>query len=356
MTQAAKAVVTLEVPSSRHIQVIRLMQRDVPVFIGAITADELLEIGRVERFGESSDGVNRLFDERHAMRIAAAMLEEGTLMLDDVCGDLKGPWEYREGGLLVALSPDSFLSIDDGQHRRGACEVLNPEERARWSWPFVATQGLDYETRMRIFRQQRMRKHIDSRLDLAQRHRLGEWGSDAEREAYNLILKLNSDPNSPLRGMILLEETVRRPYEHRHRTEGINAAGLWSTLRSVMGKGSPLNALSLDKRSEVALNLIFLASEIWAKAWRSKDHILTTARGINAVLKLIVSGANFRVVIGDDFRVESLRAALELAAKFNWTVKAHKNAGRDEITLSIDAMIGRSHQRKLETGGGEILA
>ncbi len=329
-------------------------QRDVEIFTFVMTGDQLLEFGLIERFGESSDGVNRKYDEDHALEIAEVMVQPDTVMLDSICGDLKGEWMVERGKLIPG--PGAQLSIDDGQHRFGACSLLNAEERARWSWPVVATQGLDYERRLQIFRQQKKRKPIDGRLDLAQRHRLGDWRTDAERQAYQLVLQLNSTPNSPLKDMIILEETVRRPYEKQHRTEGVNAAGLWSRLKSIMSKGSPLYALTLEKRAEVALNMIMVASEVWAKAWRSDGHILTTARGINGVLALIVSGNHFRTVIGDDFRVESLRDALSLGSKYNWTVKAHLNVSQREITQKLDEAIGRAHQRKLEAGGGNIQA
>jgi len=329
-------------------------QRDVAVYMFMVSADELVSVSKVERFGDSSDGVNRKYDEGHALKIAEAMLEPDTVMLDSICGDLKGDWTFERGRLIAGEG--AYLSLDDGQHRRGACEVLNPEERARWSFPVVATKGLDYETRLKIFRQQKKRKSIDSRLDLAQRYKLNDWRTDAERQAYELVLKLNSDSASPLKGMILVDETVKRPYEDRHKTVGINANGLWSSLKSVMSKGSPLYAVSLEKRAEVALNMIFLASEVWRKAWQSDQHMLTTARGINAVIMLLVSGSNFRIKIGDNFRVESLRAALELGSKFNWTVRVNKNRGLKEITMLLDDTIGRSHQRQLEQGSSEILA
>lgn len=331
-----------------------VMQRDVEIYTFTVSADDLLAISKVERFGDSSDGVNRKYTEAHALEIAEAMLQPDTLMLDSICGDLKGNWTFEHGRLVAGEG--AYLSIDDGQHRRGACEVLNPEERARWSFPVVATKGLDYETRLKIFRQQKMRKTIDSRLDLAMRHKLDDWKTDAERQAYELVLKLHSDPASPLKGMIVLEEPEKRPYEHKHRETGINAAGLWASLKSVMSKGSPLYALSLEKRAEVALNMVFLASEVWEKAWKSDQHVLTTARGINSVLKLIVSGPNFRVKIGDDFRLESLRAALELAGRYNWTAKANRNRGQKEMVMLLDEAIGRAHQRQLESGSTEILA
>ncbi|MFZ2494683.1 MAG: hypothetical protein WAW60_02875, partial [Candidatus Saccharimonadales bacterium] len=74
------------------------------------------------------------------------------------------------------------------------------------------------------------------------------------------------------------------------------------------------------------------------------------------VLMLIVSGSNFRIKIGDDFRVESLRAGLELGKHFNWTAKAQRNVGQREMTTKLDEVIGRAHQRKLESGQSEIVA
>lgn len=321
-------------------------QKDTRVYSFVLTAEQLLAVARVDRFGQSSDGVNRKFDERHALRIAEAMTQPGTVLLDAICGDLKGHVQFD--GTRIVFNAGAYLSIDDGQHRFAALDLLNPEEQARWSFQIMATMGLDYEARLRIFRQQSRRKPIDARLDLAQRHRLDDWNSDAEREAYSLVLQLNSDPDSPLKGMIILDETTRRPYEHQHRAQGINASGLWQSIKSTMSKGSPLYPLSIEKRAEVARNMIRIASEVWPNAWNSQDHILSTARGINAVLMLIVSSPEFRAVIGDDFRVESLRDGLVLAKSFKWHKNNHKNASVREIVDGLNTSIRNARARNPE--------
>lgn len=329
-------------------------QQDIKVYSFVLTADNLLTHAKVDRFGESADGVNRKYDEKHALDIAAAMIQPGTLMQDAICGDLKGDWGVENGKLIARNG--AYLSIDDGQHRYEACGVLNAQERERWSFVVVATMGLDYKTRLQVFRQQALRKPIDKRLDLAQRHTLDAWKSDAEREAYRIILQLNSETDSPLKGMIVLEETPKRPYEHQHRVSGINSNGLWASFKSVMSKGSPLFALSMEKRRDVILNMIAASSETWANAWQSNKHVLTTSRGLNAVIKLIVSGPNFRLVIGEDFTIENLRRALGLASKYNWLAKNHTNMSQAEITAALDNMIGRAYQRQLESGGTNIKA
>lgn len=322
-----------------------LTQKNQQIYTFTMSADELARYARVDRFGDSSNGVNRKLDQDHATKIGVAMIDTDSLMLDAICGDLQGDWQLRNGK-LIPNGEDAFLSIDDGQHRWYAVtELLNEQERARWSFSVVATMGLDYATRLRIFRQQSKRKQIDSKLDLAQRWELDDWKSDAEREAYKLLLELNSDINSPLKGMIILGETVKRSYEHQHRPEGINANGLWSSLKSALGKGSPLFTLSMEKRVEVIRNMIRLASETWPNAWESNTHILTTARGINAVLMLMVSSPEFRGVIGSDFKVESLRRGFTYAKRFRWNKEAHKNSGVKEITEGLNRAIGSARQR-----------
>lgn len=330
-----------------------LQQKEHQIYNFVMTADDLAQLAQVDRFGDSSNGVNRKLNEKHAMDIAIAMTESNSLLLDAICGDLQGNWQVRHGK-LVPMDESATLSIDDGQHRWYAVtELLNPEERARWSFTIVATMGLDYETRLRIFRQQSKRRQIDAKLDLAQRHALDDWKTDAEREAYRLLLQLNSDTNSPLKGMIVLDETTKRSYEHQHRVEGINASGLWRSLKSAMSKGSPLFSLSVEKRVEVVRNMIRLASETWPTAWESPNHILTTARGINAVLMMMVSSPEFRGVIGNDFRVESLKKGFDHAKRFRWNKEGHKHSDVREITAGLNRVIAASRSREV---GGAIEA
>jgi hypothetical protein len=327
-------------------------QRDHRVFQFVMSAHELAQYARVHRFGESSDGVNRLLDKNHALAIALTMEEEqGGLMLDSICGDLQGSWRVQQC-ILVPTNGDCFLSIDDGQHRHFAVtEILGEEDRDGWSFNIVATMGLDYETRLRIFRQQARRKKIDTKLDLAQRHQLDDWNTDAEKEAYLLLLWLNSEANSPLKGMIILNETVRRTREDHHVDAGISGAGLWNSLTTIMGKRSPIYGLPMDKRVQVCRDMIRIASETWPKAWKSPNHILTTARGINAVLKLMVSSPEFRGVIGDDFGPMSLRKAFDYAKNFKWQKDSLKNISIREITDSLDKAIGTARLRDIQTRG-----
>ena len=317
------------------------------VFTFSLTAEEVMALCRVERFGFDPEGVNRKLDNDHALRISEAMLDHDILWLEPILGDLAGgKWRYDERENSLVGNDDAYVSIDDGQHRWHALSLLNPLERVHLSFTVSATMGLPFERRLKIFRMQKNRKPLDSRLDLAQRHRLNDWKNAADREAYELVLKLNADTTSPLKGMVVLEEQSKRPYEGRHRPVGINAKGLHATLRSVLGTSSPLSALSPEQRSRVVLTLIQLAADMWPSEWKSDQHVLTTARGINAILMLVVSSPNFRGAIGDNFSQESLRQGLAWAQSFKWTTSSLRNVSVREIVVRLDQSIGRNKRGK----------
>lgn len=84
-----------------------IRQREVQVFTFSVAGKDLPPLSRVERFSEVSDGVNRKYDQNHALDIAKSMLEPGTVMLDAICGDLRGDWQ----SLRPPLQPISSVYI-----------------------------------------------------------------------------------------------------------------------------------------------------------------------------------------------------------------------------------------------------
>ncbi len=301
-----------------------------------MTAEQLREFGRVEHFGVDDNGVNRGYDEGHAIAIAEAM-NGGAVLLDSICGSLEGDWKIVDGKLIAGEG--AYFTIDDGQHRREALELLTQEERAVWSFAIVATIGFTREERLKIFRQQAKRKRIDGKLDLAQRYELSDWRNAEEEAAYRLVLRFNEDPGSPLHGIVVLGEVIG------HAPEGINGKGLWTVLTSAMSRRSPLYVCSLEERSTALWNLVMAANDVWPKIWRSETHMLTTSRGIGAIVKLVVSGTEFRGTIGDNFTFESVRRALGYASKFHWTKSSRNRDSTSQISAELDAFIGRARNR-----------
>ncbi len=324
-------------------------QPGITLYTFTLSAEQMMELCRVERFGEQRFGVNRRFSEAKAIEIAEAMLQPDTIFAENPLGSLEGAWELKDG--YWHFAEGAYISLDDGQHRRAALELLNPEESKRWTFTITVTRGAPYQVRLRAFMQQTKRRNLDARLMLQMKAETGDWRSEAESRAYSLCVDLNRDVRSPLKDMIILSEQDKRPYEGKHRPAGINVKGLHLTFTSLMSKNSPLVQLSPERQLEVCKNIIMAASAVWANAWKSKKHILTSARGINAVLKLMVSGRAFRLAVGNDFTYENLVKVFGYAEKFDWTVKRAVNMTEKAITDRLDQAIERGISKQIEQLG-----
>src|SRR3989344_6055389 len=115
--------------------VMRLSQRDDTIYMFSLAAEHIKVLCRVERFGQDVEGVNRMFDPDHALRISQAMIDQRILWLEPICGDLRGDWRFKDGKLFYG--PNAYISVDDGQHRIAALEALNAEEKARIVMPIT---------------------------------------------------------------------------------------------------------------------------------------------------------------------------------------------------------------------------
>lgn len=317
------------------------------IYTFTLTAEELLGIARVDRFEESKrEGVNRALDQNHAMEIAEAMLDPELPWLEPILGDLRGQsWTHDEGKRRLEFGDGAYISIDDGQHRLAALALLEPKEVEKLTFTVTVTHGLPLKRRLRIFRMQAKRKKLDPRLDLAQRHRLGDWRSPLDGEAYRLVLALNTEDGSPLKGMIQVTEVAKEG-----GGETINAKTLHTALRRAIGSQSPLNELEPAEREDAVRNLVTAASEVWTKAWGSPEHVITASRGMSALFSLVVNGPNFRGAMGDDFSLKKLRDALGRAKSFDWSVEKLRGEKTPETVKRLDAAIHRGRAQSKAKG------
>ena len=65
-------------------------QRDITFYTFTLSAEDYMELGRVERFGESENGVNRQLKERRAFAIAESMIKPDTVFAENPVGSLEG--------------------------------------------------------------------------------------------------------------------------------------------------------------------------------------------------------------------------------------------------------------------------
>lgn len=332
-------------------------QQGIKIYTFAMAAETLAQVCRVEHFWTDLNGVNRKFDEKHMAEIAVAMSakEAGkVLWLEPFIVAFMGKWTFIPDkqssvtGSLMTEDPGAYLSVDDGQHRSGALKsgLLTAAEIEALSFNVTGTIGLSLEMRMRIFRMQAARKAIDPRLDLAQREKLGDWKSERDHDAYSLVRALAESQVSPLCGLIQIEEgrSDKRP---------IPAHGLYGTIKMLSGVRSSLHGMLPAKRAEVVTCVLRVVSEIWSEAWKSEKHILRTARGVNAVLTLFVSGTNFRQALGTDVTEEAIRRAYGLAKDFDWSASKFSKMGRDLVAEKLEEAIRKNLSKQRRRSSAE---
>lgn len=330
-------------------QVITSQQKDVKFFTFKLTAEQMIELCRVERFGEHDFGVQRRFKERRALLMAeAASNQEHITFTEAPRGSLENGWSFQDG--LLYFKKGAYISLDDGQHRCGMLHLLMPEEQKKWEFMITCTQDVPYEVRLLAFLQQDKSERIDSRLKLSQRAQIGAWENDNQRRAYELVVELSHDARSPLKDLIILEETDTRPYEGKHRPAGINSTGLWLAFTSLMSRNSPLATLPPEKQLEVCKNMIRAASVVWKRSWKNPEHSLTTARGVNGVLKLMIGGRHFRLATNGDFTYENLVRVFGHAARFDWSAKKCKGESDSQVCRRLDEYIGERLVRESTKG------
>lgn len=319
----------------------KIKQHEVTLFQFALQAEDIMKHCKVLRFGQDEMGVNRKYDEDHAIGISLSMTDPTIPWVEPLYGCPMGDsWQYTDGILMA--NGDAFICIDDGQHRYMALTLLKPEEREHIVMPVVVAQGLSYEERLRVFSMQGKRKVIASNLKLAIEDRLSSWRTDKQQEAYQLIRALAMDDSSPLKDHIELEEVVQKRVVGQYGAlEKIPASGLFSTLNTVLGYRSPLKRFNPEERQRIIFQIIREASRVWPTAWEGTGYTLRTSRGINALLRLIVSGPNFRGEVGNGFSDQSICRVLRFARTFDWSAEKQRQTRYEEIMNRLDQSIGR---------------
>lgn len=343
--------------------VVELRQREKVFYLFSLPASQLVELGRVERLGDKSGGVQRSLDDRRSASIGMAMQDEHTYWLDNFIVHL-GPqdsWRYVNGA--IEYDEHFFLSVDDGQHREYGLQVLTDEELASLgSLPVVAGCDLTFEERLEIFLQQELRKHIDRNLLLQGKHTLDKWPSDRAKQSYEIVLRLGHHPDSPLHGRILFDEVGLQQRGTKHRIDYIQSVGLWNTIKSILTSRSILYNKPESTQLDIVWRWLSHVANLWPDRWQQRDDfMLCSARGVNALLKLFCNSNTLRMIMVDgDFSDARLRSVLSYIASYDWAIESQRNRSDDQITKDLDDLMSRKmasrmrrRDREAERGGEE---
>ena len=199
-----------------------------------------------------------------------------------------------EGGQAGILSVDPSIPmwVVDGQHRLFGLERAMKKDKAKWladyPLPVVIVDGIDAYEEMRYFhvintRQKGVPTDIVDRHLLAMREAEGSALIDREGEknyrrarATKLADQLNSDPQSPWRGMIRMPGEKLRP-EHTMRQH------------SVVTSLDPVLSDSLVQRAsdedawKLLINYWRAARELWQSAFETPQEYVIQRRSPRAI-------------------------------------------------------------------------
>ncbi len=369
----------------REFHFIREGQPGSELYTFVVSASTLLEIARVERFNEDPNhkGVQRLLHYPQVVKIRDAMRQSHATFAEPILGNLEGEWIVDKDTNTLMGNRDGYLSVDDGQQRIAALHLLSEEERSVWQLKVTATLGISYEQRVRMFLQQTKRLKIDGQLVLQLQDKTGLFPDNISERAYALGKRLANDPNSPLFGLIRLEE--RPPRKHpteedakrlapllssippavmlREHTLGIiNVGSIFGELKKVVSSAhSVILKQDAEVQQEVVFRIISAAKEIWPKEWSDpQNYFLRRTEGVKSLILLPVVGQQFKKSLAlwlkqgglsrpQENRVKGL---LSCAERYAWDFKRFR--GPDaifpspaEIARQLDSLIFQKSKHKL---------
>ncbi len=349
------------------------------LFTFVVPAEDLLQFSKIERF-QQSEGVERQPNYPHILQICEFMRQPHASFAEPILGDLRG-WQFDTERQRIVRVNGAFLSVDDGQHRIAALHLLSSKERSRWEFKVTATKDTPFAERCRRFIQQLERLKIDNHLVWQIQHRANLFPNETSKRAYELALALATQSDSPLRGLIRIEERVprRQPTGKdaealkpilgkappavalRESTIGIvNVSGIMRDLRQIIASiHSVVRYQDPPRQYEILARVFRVASEIWPREWNDpKQYFLRRADGIAALIQLLVVGSALKQCITTSekpqrkdaaqsvrvFTEDTFRRVLGYAARYNWAYAKYKPAGMKMpnptgIARELDALI-----------------
>jgi len=302
---------------------IRFRQKrpDVNLYVTALPLKDLLGRFQSDMYEAANPrGYQRPVSPSRLRQLSAYMRSEEGMLPTSILLCIREPHRAQfepvsgangngESGVL-AIGPEVPLWVVDGQHRLFGLERALKKDKAKWlgdyALPVVIVEGIDAYEEMRYFHVINTR-HKGVPTDVVDRHLLTMRESEGpaliEREgernyqrarATKLTDLLNSDPESPWRGMIRMPGERLRP-DHTMRQHS-----MVSSLDPVVND-SFVKRLSDEEAGKLLLNYWQAARERWLSAFEEpQEYVIQKPLGAGAlhqifpdVLELCRAGDDF---------------------------------------------------------------
>ena len=281
----------------------RQKRPDVNLYVTALPLKTLLGRFRADTYrSENPTGYQRTVTPSRLRQLSAYLRQEEGMLPTSVLLCVRQPARVSfeaageegagEPGLLT-IDPDVPLWVVDGQHRLFGLERALRKDKAKWladyPLPVTIVDGIDAYEEMRYFhvintRQKGVPTDVVDRHLLAMRE--AEGAALLEREGERNYLRaratkltdlLDSDPDSPWRGMIRMPGEPARP-EHTMRQHS-----MVSSLAPVVGDGL-VKRLGDEEAGKLLLNYWTAARERWLSAFETpQEYVIQKPLGAGAL-------------------------------------------------------------------------
>lgn len=318
-----------------------IVQGDTNFYAFVINGADLLEIAVVKRHGDHVHGVQRHLRKAQVRKYAQDLVG-GALFADAIITNLAGDWAYGTGQLMGERNPKrgklAELEILDGQHRVAALELIRDEHGIemvrKFNFSVVAVMRASDRQRAEIFLGQAARLGMDRNLAGALTHQLGQYRSDTERHTYGALTRLNMDPNSPVRDMIVFGDSVTAEGKKVKATGRYPARSLYTNLLSVFSERKTSTCLlkqyTPKEREQIVLNAFIAMS----RANRLFAHEGTSGATLLAITTLLAFLSSHRNVLMRmitespnatnpelTFSVEAFERVFSYSRRFQWAAR-----------------------------------
>ena len=109
--------------------------------------------------------------------------------------------------------------------------------------------------------------------------------------------------------------------------------------KALFSRESPFARKGEKERQQYIQDLFRAARNTWPAQWDDKDYILTTVRGMNALILLITDSVQYTNLIGKDFSADHIQAVIKMAAKYNWSLANNKGKSVEQIVDGLNRSI-----------------
>ncbi len=241
----------------------------------------------------------------------------------------------------VETDPDKrldacFLTIDDGQHRFAALEMLSGDNRQHWNFAITAGKDMSLEERIQLFIQGEKRQRVAPRLLLQEQDATNTFINEATATAYRAAKSLNEASGSPLKGKIYFGQNSKVPKGM------ISVSSMMGQLQYAVGRNSRLIPYTRDQQKQALLNLFIAASQQWASHWGREDKTLGKHVGYLTLITLLTRSGNLHSLLNGDLSLESFKRAIEFAKGFKWEQPGvkDKSMNHNRLAVMLDEHIG----------------